>query len=148
MAAVTDTFIYIHAIWCTAGRAQVLTPAIRKIFFPYIRQEGLSKGIQVLALNGTAEHVHCLFKLIPAQSPASVVNQLKDMSENWLNDTRLLTAAFNWEPGYAAYSVSPSTVDKSIEYISRQEEYHQTKSLGEELEAFGKMVVSLPGHNN
>lgn len=145
MAAVTNTFIYIHAIWCTANREPVLTPVIRKVFFPHIRQAGVSKGIQVLAVNGTADHVHCLFKLIPAQSPTGVVNQLKEDSETWLNSNQLLTAGFNWDPYYTAYSVSPSTADKSIEYILRQEEYHQTRSLEEELEAFSKMVVSLPG---
>lgn len=144
MEAVTHTFVYIHAIWCTANRQPILTPVIRKIFFPVIKQSGTAKGIQVLAVNGTANHVHCLFKIMPTQTLSGVVNQLKEDSESWLNSNQLLTVEFHWDAHYTAYSVSPSTTDKSIEYILKQEEYHQSRSLEEELEAFSKMVVSLP----
>lgn len=142
--AVTNTFIYIHTIWCTANREPVLTPVIRKVFFPNIRQAGADKGIQVLAVNGTANHLHCLIKLMPTQSLTHVVNQLKEDAEHWLNSNLLISGAFRWEPYYTAYSVSPSATDKSIEYILKQEEYHQTRTLEEELDAFEKMVVSLP----
>ena len=143
MSAVINTFIYIHAIWCTADREPVLTPVIRKVFFPYIMQTASSRGIQLLALNGTANHVHCLCKLMPTQTTGGVISQLKTGSESWLNSNQLLAAPFHWDEFYAAYSVSPSTIDKAVEYIQKQEDYHQHKSLEEELEAFGKMVVSL-----
>ncbi len=81
---------------------------------------------------------------MPTQTLSGVVNQLKEDSESWLNSNQLLTVEFHWDAHYTAYSVSPSTTDKSIEYILKQEEYHQSRSLEEELEAFSKMVVSLP----
>lgn len=144
MQAVTNTFIYIHAIWCTANKEALLNPVVRKVLFPGIRQVAVSKGMQVLAINGTADHVHCLFKLMPLQTVTGVIGQLKSESADWLNNNQLLASVFSWEEHYTAYSVSPSTIDKSVEYIQRQEEYHQKKSLEEELEAFSKMIVSLP----
>ena len=64
-------------------------------------------------------------------------------SADWLNDNKLLTAAFEWEEGYMAYSVSPSGVASVVDYIGKQEDYHKTKGLESELEIFDKFKESL-----
>ncbi|MBX2922935.1 MAG: IS200/IS605 family transposase [Chitinophagaceae bacterium] len=143
MPGITHTNIYIHTIWSTNGRQQLLSPVVRKVLFPYMRQHATSKGIQLLAVNGYNDHIHCLFKLMPVQNVQEIVKQLKMDTEDWVNGNRFWQEAFSWEDGYSAYSVSPANVDKSADYINRQEEYHQTKSLEEELAAFEKMVVNL-----
>ena len=143
MQGSTNTFIYIHAIWCTAGRQASLTVVIRKVLFPYMKKNGEEKGIQVIAVNGAGEHVHCLFKLMPVQSVSEIIKQLKTESANWLNGNKFLLHTFDWEDIYSAWSVSPSTVDKAMEYISKQEEYHLAKTLDEELAAFDKMVIQI-----
>ena len=143
MQGSTNTFIYIHAIWCTAGRQASLTGVIRKVLFPYMKKNGEEKGIQVIAVNGAGEHVHCLFKLMPVQSVSEIIKQLKTESATWLNGNKFLLHTFDWEDIYSAWSVSPSTVDKAMEYISKQEEYHLAKTLDEELAAFDKMVIQI-----
>lgn len=139
----THTYIYIHTIWSTNGGQKLLSRIVRRVLFPYMKQNAASKGIQLMAVNGYDDHVHCLFKLIPVQNVHEIVKQLKADAGEWLNGNQLLPEMFNWEDGYSAYSVSPSTIDRSAEYINRQEEYHQTKSLGEELAAFEKIVEGL-----
>ncbi|MBX3255780.1 MAG: transposase [Chitinophagaceae bacterium] len=139
----THTYIYIHTIWSTNGGQPLLSRIVRKVLFPYMKQHAVSKGIQITAVDGYDDHVHCLFKLMPVQPVQEVVKQLKADAEEWINANRFLPAHFSWEDGYHAYSVSPSNVNKSAEYINRQEEYHQTKSLEEELAAFEKMVAEL-----
>lgn len=136
----THSFIYIHTIWATRNREKLLTPVLRKVLFPALTQSAGGGGIQVIGINGVEDHVHALIKLMPAQNIAEVIRQLKEISSGWLNDSRLLQQAFEWDADYAAYSVSPSTIDKSIEYLNRQEAYHQTRSLDEELAAFEKMA--------
>lgn len=136
-----NTFIYIHAVWCTAGRQPSLTGVVRKVLFPYMKKNAEEKGIQLIAVNGAAEHVHCLFKLMPVQSVSEIIKQLKADSGNWLNDNKFLLHTLEWEDIYAAWSVSPSTIDKAMEYINRQEEYHLSKTLDEELAAFDKMII-------
>ena len=143
MQGSTNTFIYIHTIWCTAGRQPSLTSVVRKVLFPYMKKNAEERGIQVMAVNGAGEHVHCLFKLMPVQSVSEITKQLKTESANWLNDNKFLLPAFEWEDMYSAWSVSPSTIDKAVEYISKQEEYHHTKTLDEELAAFDKMVIQI-----
>lgn len=139
----THTYLYIHTIWSTNGRQKLLSKVVRKVLFPYLMQNGNSKGIQITAVNGYEDHIHCLLKLMPVQSVHEVVKQLKSDAEEWLNSNQILPATFAWGDGYSAYSVSPSTVDKSADYINRQEEYHQTKSLEEEIAAFEKMVLNV-----
>jgi putative transposase len=144
MQAGTYTFIYIHAIWCTSGRQKILTAISRKVLFPYIKQYAANKGIQLILVNGIEDHVHCLFKLMPTQTVAEVIKDLKTEMGNWLNDNKFLQQPVEWETDYSAYSVSPSTIDKAADYISKQEEYHKTKQLDEELSAFSKMVAQIP----
>lgn len=136
-----NTFIYIHAVWCTASRQPSLSGVVRKVLFPYMKKNAEQKGIQLIAVNGAAEHVHCLFKLMPVQPVSEIIKQLKADSGNWLNDNKFLLHTLEWEDIYAAWSVSPSTIDKAMEYINRQEEYHLSKTLDEELAAFDKMVI-------
>lgn len=140
MQETNHTYVYIHAIWTTAERQKLLSRIVRKVLFPYAKQHASARGIQLIAVNGYDDHMHCLLKLMPVQSVHELVKQLKADTAEWLNDNRLLNEPFSWDDGYTAYSVSPSTVDKSADYINRQEEYHETKTLEEELAAFEKMV--------
>lgn len=138
-----NTFIYVHVIWNTADEKALLPAIVRKVLFPYIKQSAAAKGVQLLAVNGVNNHIHCLVKLSPFQSLQQVVTTLKLDSLHWLNETKLLAEAFDWNEGFSAYSVSPSTIDKSVEYINKQEEYHKTRSLSDEMSTFEKMVVTL-----
>lgn len=49
-----------------------------------------------------------------------------------------IAAAFAWQDGYAAFSVSQSNVQAVKKYIAGQEEHHRTKSFQEELIEFLK----------
>ncbi|MEX0811992.1 MAG: hypothetical protein WD048_07225 [Chitinophagales bacterium] len=39
----------------------------------------------------------------------------------------------NWQDGYAAFSASPSMVDKTAAYIANQHKHHREKGFKEEL---------------
>ncbi|MFT3702500.1 MAG: transposase [Agriterribacter sp.] len=101
------------------------------------------KGIQLIVINGVEDHVHCLFKLMPVQNTGEVIKDLKTETANWLNANQFLNHPFGWDTDYWAFSVSPSSIDKAIEYINRQEDYHKTKLLDEELSTFNKMVIPI-----
>ena len=44
-----------------------------------------------------------------------------------------MMAAFAWQEGYAAFTVSQSQKDVVVRYIANQEEHHQGRSFEEEL---------------
>jgi REP element-mobilizing transposase RayT len=94
--------------------------------------------LKVLAVGGVEDHVHCLLQLMPSQNLAQVTRSLRSLAADWINEAKLLPAEFAWEDDYFAYSVSPSGVRQVADFIGKQEEYHQTKTLEHELEGFKK----------
>jgi REP element-mobilizing transposase RayT len=128
--------LYVHVIWCVRRREALLSKPIRRVLFAHLEKEGGEKGLRVLAAGGGDDHIHCLLQLMPAQNLSQVTRTLRVLTADWLNEARLLATEFAWEEEYYAYTVSPSGVRQVIDFIGKQEEYHQTRSLDHELERF------------
>jgi putative transposase len=135
------TYLFVHAIWSTGNREPLLKKPIRNVLFAHIKGVAEEKLIKILSINGVEDHVHCLLQLHPVQSLSQVMKNIRDESSHWLNENKVLGAGFEWQDGYAAYSVSPSGTKLVADYILKQEEYHKTKTLESELEVFEKMQM-------
>ncbi|HEX3933133.1 MAG TPA: transposase [Puia sp.] len=135
-------YLYAHVIWSVRGREALLSKAVRRVLFAQMPKESAEKGIKIVAIDGIDDHVHCLLQLMPSQNLSQVLKSIRASSMAWLNDTRLLPVEFVWEEDYYAYSVSPSGVKQVIDFIGKQEEYHKTKTLNDELEIFDKFKES------
>jgi putative transposase len=135
-------YLYVHVIWCVARREALLTRPVRRVLFTHMQKEAGEKGIKIVVMGGVEDHVHCLLQLMPAQNLAQVVRVIRSLSADWLNGNKLLTTAFEWEEGYAAYSVSPSGIAAVIDYINKQEEVHPARTLESELKIFEKFKES------
>jgi Ni,Fe-hydrogenase III component G len=46
-----------------------------------------------------------------------------------VNFENLVEEKFSWQKGYLAFSVSDSGLEKVVEYIKFQKEYHQNRSF-------------------
>jgi putative transposase len=136
-------YLFVHVIWCVAGREALLTRPVRRVLFVQMQKEAAEKGIKIVAIGGVDDHVHCLLQLMPVQNLAQVLRAVRSLSADWLNENKLLNATLEWEDGYYAYSVSPSGVRQVVDYIGKQEEIHQTKALESELEIFDRFKESL-----
>ena len=134
----TRTFLFIHVIWTTAGRAPILKKPVRMVLFSYLQKTSEEKGIRIISIQGVEDHMHVLLQLNPAQNLSQVVRSLKNDAAVWLKDTNLLDSELEWQPEYAAYTVSPSGVKQVMEFIANQEQYHKTKTLESELAVFDK----------
>jgi REP-associated tyrosine transposase len=89
-----------------------------------------------LEINTEPDHCHVLFLLSRTHSVSDVVGQLKRGSSAWLKTKSAVYAAFHWQNGYGAFSVSQSGVDEVRAYIRRQHEHHQRVSFQDEFRAF------------
>jgi REP element-mobilizing transposase RayT len=92
---------------------------------------GIAKnlGIGILAIGGTANHIHILIAL-PAKCPLSyAVRDLKANSSRWMNEN---SQHFSWQEGFGAFSVSPSQAPVVKRYIRNQAAHHQTRNFEEE----------------
>ena len=87
------------------------------------------------------DHIHILLGLRPAQSLASLVQELKRDSSEWINQNRLSVERFSWQEGYGAFSYSKSQIRQVINYIENQEKHHTKRTFQDEyrkiLEDFG-----------
>ena len=133
-------FLYVHVIWSTRNREQLLVRPVRFVFFAQLKKQAEEKGIRILEVNGGADHIHLLLQLHPAQNLSQPMRQLRIDAEEWLNGTQLLKGNFEWSDEIIAYSVSPGALQQVTEFITKQEEYHQTRTFETEIEVFMKAI--------
>jgi len=85
--------------------------------------------MRVLAVGGTANHVHVLIVLPAEMALADAVRTLKANSSRWMRET---SPSFAWQQGYGAFSVSPSQLERVKQYIANQPAHHRTYSFEQE----------------
>jgi putative transposase len=132
----TSGNILLHIIFSTLGRRPLIKPDFRPALFAYLG--GIVREIRATALiiNGTADHVHLLLRIRPAQSAAEIVRVVKANSSKWVRAK--WSPAFAWQTGYGVFSVSQSNAPAVKKYIAEQEEHHKKHSFQEEFVAFLK----------
>ena len=86
----------------------------------------------LLKVGGIEDHVHLLAKLSPTISISDVLQKIKSNSSRWINERADVTRKFEWQSGYAAFSVSESQMPSVDDYIANQAEHHRKKSFEEE----------------
>jgi REP element-mobilizing transposase RayT len=78
-----------------------------------------SEGGILLEVGGVADHVHLVVKLKPVLAVATALRVIKSNSSRWVNDTAGRNERFEWQTGYAAFSVSESQVEAVRRYGAR-----------------------------
>lgn len=130
--------VWIHAVWGTKSRSNILKKEIRKELFSHIKSNAKEKGIYVDTVDGYTDHVHCLFTLNAYISLSKTLQLIKGEASFWSNKKDLVKPKLMWADEYFAVSVSESIVDKVRNYIRNQEEHHRKMSFQEEYEDFLK----------
>lgn len=80
-----------------------------------------------LAIGGVADHVHLLVSLKSKHRLDYFLRDLKADSSVRLHTE--LKKKFEWQKGYGAFSVSPSSIEGVKKYIANQEKHHAKKSF-------------------
>ena len=137
----SKVYLFIHVITCVKNKEPLLTKPVRTVLFAHIKKHAAENGINVLSVNGTEDHMHAVVQMMPTQNLAQIMKSIRTDSTTWINEGNFIKSAFEWEEGYAALSVSPSSVKQVLEYLEKQEEHHKTKTLDSELEVFQKIQI-------
>ena len=88
--------------------------------------------MKAVEIGGVEDHIHILLSL-PSTLPISKAMQLiKGGSSKWIHETFSEQRGFAWQDEYGAFSVSVSQLDKTIEYVKRQEAHHRKMTFQEE----------------
>jgi putative transposase len=124
--------LHYHLIFSTKNRQPFIQSQWRDQLHGYLG--GTIRGLGGIAesVGGVADHVHLLVGLKATHSLADVMRELKKASSVWVHETIRL-AAFAWQDGYAAFTVSATSRESVKSYIAHQEQHHRQKSFREEL---------------
>jgi putative transposase len=81
---------------------------------------------------GVEDHIHQLVRFGRTISQAEWVKELKRVSNLWLKDTYSIRD-FEWQGGYADFSVSQGDLERVKRYFASQEEHHRRINFQDEL---------------
>ena len=127
----TYTNLLFHIVYSTKYRKPLIKAEWRDDLYGYmggiIRDE---KGT-LLCAGGMPDHVHLLAKLPPTIAVSDMLRLIKANSSKWAGE-RDDVRYFEWQEGYAAFSVSESQVDRVRDYVLCQEEHHRTMPFKQE----------------
>ena len=128
----TYTQIHIHVVFTVKNRQSLIHISFQERLYDYITAIVQNRGHKMLAIGGTADHVHMLFGMRPEESLSSIMLAVKRDSSKWITDEQLSAGKFNWQSGYGAFSCSKSHLSSVIRYIQGQERHHAKKTFREE----------------
>jgi len=126
---------FAHCIFSTKDRRNLISPDLQPQLYAYLIGTAKNLQITMAAVGGMPNHVHLLIAVPPAMALSVAIQKLKANSSRWMGEQGL---SFEWQKGYAAFSVSPSSVEVVTNYIWNQEQHHRVRTFEEEFIALLK----------
>ena len=124
----------VHLIFSTEGRCPFLADATdRAAMHGYLGAVSARLECAVIRVGGVCDHVHCLGRIARTITVAEWVKELKRASSQWAKAQSASLRGFQWQAGYAAFSVSQSLSRKVEGYIEMQERHHSRFDFQTEL---------------
>jgi putative transposase len=125
--------VYIHLVFSTKERRPFLREeTTRTALHSYLG--GISKqlGCVPIITGGIEDHVHLLARFGRTITQAEWVKELKRVSNLWLKKEHQIRL-FEWQGGYACFSVSQSNLEQVKKYIANQAQHHKKINFQDEL---------------
>ena len=126
--------VILHIVYSTKNRKRWLHDDVRDRLFAY--QAGIFKkwDSPALVIGGVDDHVHALFSLSKNYALKKIVEEVKKSSSKWMKTPDgSSNQDFQWQNGYAGFSVSQSNAKEVRKYIQDQVEHHRTMTFQEEV---------------
>ncbi len=129
-----DTYrkVYLHIVFAVKNRNALLDITWRDRLFAYTSKVLTNRGHYALAVNGYHDHVHLIFDYSCNELIEDLVREVKKSMSNFIMETRLSKFKFQWQSGYAVFSVGYRDKDKIINYIKNQNKHHSQNTFKDE----------------
>lgn len=137
----TYTQLYVQCVFAVQNRLSLIGPDWRDELYKYITGIVHNHQHKLIAINGTANHVHVFIGYKPHQLIPDLLQNIKKSSADWINLRRLSRGRFQWQAGYGAFSYAHSQIETVVKYILHQEEHHRIRSFREEYLDFLKQCA-------
>ena len=128
--------IFVHVVFSTKNRADLIAPEIEAELFAYIGGIAANNNSKLVAANGTANHIHLLILLNKTIGLSELVGDIKRNSSRWIKTKDNNFKAFGWQDGFAAFSVGQTQVPMVKEYIVNQKQKHAKQNFEVEMRMF------------
>ena len=128
----TFSQLYIQLVFAVKNRQNLIKEPFREKVEKYMCGIASAKKHKPISIYCMPDHLHFLVGLNPDQSIANLVKELKQSSNNFINENKFTGIKFNWQEGYGAFSYSRSHINSVVKYIQNQEEHHRRKTFKEE----------------
>ena len=127
--------VYIHLVFSTKERQPFLRGEdIRQALHSQIGEISKRLDCPPIVTGGIADHIHLLARFGRTITQAEWVKEVKRVSNLWLKKEHLISE-FEWQGGYADFSVSPSSLERVKQYIINQQHHHRKMSFQDEMRA-------------
>ncbi len=126
--------IYVHIVFTTKHLRNIISEEIREELQRYIVGCLVNEKSYVEEIYVNPNHLHALCTLPRTITVAQMISKMKTPSSRWLKEKGCL--GFEWQDGYAAFSVSPSNISAVKKYIQDQPIHHKKTDLKDELRLF------------
>ena len=118
--------VYVHLVWSTMNRLPLVSFDMEEQLYPYIMKQCQILKCVPIAIGGMPDHVHLLVRLETTVTISELMHRVKGASVYLIRKKlKSRESCFQWNPGYAAFSVTYDHVQRVIDYIHRQKEHHQ-----------------------
>lgn len=134
--ASTLTKILLHITMSTRNREPLIAPDAETSLYAYIGGICRRMDSPLLAMGGTADHVHMLVSMAKTISLSDLMLNIKRDSSKWIKTNGPALASFRWQDGYFAFSIGESGVTALRTYITHQKEHHKAADFKDEVRAF------------
>lgn len=128
--------INVHIVFHIKSNGIKIREKDLKRIFSYIG--GIIDGIGgvTMEVGGLVDHIHIVASLPKTKSLSDFIRTIKSDSSRWIKTIDLYYEKFAWQEGYGAFSVSPTLLDKTINYVRNQSEHHKVMTFRNEYKAF------------
>ncbi len=137
----TYTQLFTHIVFHTKSTGIIMRDEDLSRVFQYIGGIIREEGAVPFAIGGVADHIHILMSLPKTAALSDLMRIIKAKSSKWLRRLDSYYEPFSWQDGYGAFSVSPSLMERTKQYILGQVEHHKVKTYHDEycetLNAYG-----------
>ncbi len=128
--------IFIHVVFSTKNRVEMIAPEIESELFAYIGGIATNNNSKLVAAGGTANHIHLLILLSKTIGLSELVGDIKRNSSRWIKTKGDSFKTFRWQDGFGAFSVGQTQVPMVKEYIANQKEKHGKQKFEDEMRMF------------
>jgi REP element-mobilizing transposase RayT len=126
--------VYIHLVFSTKERRPWLQdPQLRAALHAQLGEVSRRLECPPVRVGGVEDHVHLVARFGRTITQAEWVKELKRISSRWLKEQSGSLCDFEWQGGYADFSVSQSNLNQVRDYVANQEEHHHKRSFQDEL---------------